>query len=452
MEGAMKIRNFRIEKAVEILLLLMVSLSYGSQANQQQASTIQEAAEKGDFAAVEAFLKKGVDVNYKTSNGETPLMLASQNGHKDVAEVLIAKGADLNAKTNEGTTPLMLASQNGHNDVAELLIAKGADVLWPDSLSAQFRLYLGPERPLDQVAILSITPTGKKISVNGSDGFEGWVIALLPGAHVVSVVYPGMRISWERREIISTLHFNAEAGHEYKLANVTVQGDTVEAIVDMTTMQVVHKPAPQIVQYGTGYTVWVDDDKRGGRYSTDLPGINYPPFGLERKGPKIGICYYGVAYFGPHHPLKDDIDLTKLYRLMNLLGFKFDPNSEPRPSPNQHVRLSRDKSQFSIGDRFPVDMFVAECTPIIRWKDRLFVENPSAGDVLLDLMAMHPNQIDSISGLAQKIARVFSFDVSLPKRAKVSSKFYFTHAYGGDFFVVITWEGQTSEIVLSEKD
>ena len=46
----------------------------------------------------------------KADNGETALALASYAGWPEVVKLLLEAEADVNAKTNNGATPLMLAS------------------------------------------------------------------------------------------------------------------------------------------------------------------------------------------------------------------------------------------------------------------------------------------------------------------------------------------------------
>ena len=58
-----------------------------------------EAAKRGDLPAVERFIANGADVNVKTTDGITALMIASLNGHKEVVQSLLIKGADVNAET-----------------------------------------------------------------------------------------------------------------------------------------------------------------------------------------------------------------------------------------------------------------------------------------------------------------------------------------------------------------
>ena len=90
--------------------------------------SIHDAVEKGNVEAVKQHLAAGTNVNAKSRNGKTPLLLAANRDHKEIVELLIAKGADVNVKDKVGWTPLHDAVGQGHKEIAELLIAKGADV------------------------------------------------------------------------------------------------------------------------------------------------------------------------------------------------------------------------------------------------------------------------------------------------------------------------------------
>lgn len=61
-------------------------------------------------------------------NSQTPLHLASRNGHVGVARALVEAGANREVHTNEGFTPLHLAAQEGHKAVVEMLIEAGANM------------------------------------------------------------------------------------------------------------------------------------------------------------------------------------------------------------------------------------------------------------------------------------------------------------------------------------
>ncbi len=92
------------------------------------ATTLNEAAAKGDLAQVKKLLQKGANVNAKDAFSATPLHEAAEAGHKAVAQLLVSKGANVNAKAQDKSTPLHLAAAGYHKDIAELLIVKGADV------------------------------------------------------------------------------------------------------------------------------------------------------------------------------------------------------------------------------------------------------------------------------------------------------------------------------------
>lgn len=68
----------------------------------------------------------GVDV--RGPRGQTPLILAAENGCLEPVRLLLAAGADVNARTGSGLTALIGAAYVGALDVVELLCAHGADV------------------------------------------------------------------------------------------------------------------------------------------------------------------------------------------------------------------------------------------------------------------------------------------------------------------------------------
>lgn len=71
--------------------------------------------------ALVAWPKTNVEV--RTPQDESPLMLAALRGHTELARKLVARGADVN-KT--GWTPLHYAATSGHLEIMKLLIEKHA--------------------------------------------------------------------------------------------------------------------------------------------------------------------------------------------------------------------------------------------------------------------------------------------------------------------------------------
>jgi hypothetical protein len=117
-----------------LLLGVVLLVGAGGQAQSPtKAEQLQDAARKGDAAAVTRLLDDGVDVNTKFRYNATALFYACDAGNLDVVKVLLARGADTNLKdTFYGFTPLMLAASPArkktpaHSEIAKLLISKGA--------------------------------------------------------------------------------------------------------------------------------------------------------------------------------------------------------------------------------------------------------------------------------------------------------------------------------------
>lgn len=85
------------------------------------------AADSGNAEAVLDLLKKGADVNAKTSDGISALMYASQNGHLETVRVLAANGANINDTPFSRETALFAAVRNNYDEIVHYLLIKGAD-------------------------------------------------------------------------------------------------------------------------------------------------------------------------------------------------------------------------------------------------------------------------------------------------------------------------------------
>ena len=63
------------------------------------------------------------DPNIKDNYGETPLYVASRNGHLDIVKCLVVEcKADPNIKDNYGETPLYVASEKGYLKIVKYLV------------------------------------------------------------------------------------------------------------------------------------------------------------------------------------------------------------------------------------------------------------------------------------------------------------------------------------------
>jgi Ankyrin repeats (3 copies) len=84
------------------------------------------AVTRGHVSVVQQLLKAGVNVNVRTSDGYTPLMMAAAKGYSDLAKVLLDGGADANVVDGSGGTALKIALEHGFTRTAEILREAGA--------------------------------------------------------------------------------------------------------------------------------------------------------------------------------------------------------------------------------------------------------------------------------------------------------------------------------------
>ena len=76
---------------------------------------------------VRVLLNLGSQVNAKSDDGNTALMLAARGGQEETVRVLLEAGADVNLSNENGDSALSLALNNGHNRVVDLLQSAGAN-------------------------------------------------------------------------------------------------------------------------------------------------------------------------------------------------------------------------------------------------------------------------------------------------------------------------------------
>ena len=121
-------------KTVQTLLsdvkdLLKADRSIVNEKNELQRTPILEATiEKNlNIELVTLLIDAGADVNATTKSGQTPLILAAQNGHDKVVELLLGAGANVKAVNTRGASALFMAAQEGHDKAVKLLLKKGAD-------------------------------------------------------------------------------------------------------------------------------------------------------------------------------------------------------------------------------------------------------------------------------------------------------------------------------------
>ena len=90
----------------------------------QDESPLMMASLKGQLDLVRKLVDRGADVN---KPGWAPLHYAATNGHLKIMELLLDENAYIDAASPNGTTPLMMAAHYGSPAAVKLLLEAGAD-------------------------------------------------------------------------------------------------------------------------------------------------------------------------------------------------------------------------------------------------------------------------------------------------------------------------------------
>ncbi|XP_026146757.1 kinase D-interacting substrate of 220 kDa B isoform X4 [Carassius auratus] len=82
--------------------------------------------EEDNLAAVKSHLDKFKEVDGRSDNGQTPLMLASEQGSLEIVQELIRRGADVNLDDVDCWSALISAAKEGHVEVVKELLENSA--------------------------------------------------------------------------------------------------------------------------------------------------------------------------------------------------------------------------------------------------------------------------------------------------------------------------------------
>jgi len=86
------------------------------------------AAYLGHVNIILVLLERGLDINCKTSGGDTLLHSTTRYGNVILAINLITRGIDINSKNNNDETALHIAARWGHPNISLLLLTFGIDI------------------------------------------------------------------------------------------------------------------------------------------------------------------------------------------------------------------------------------------------------------------------------------------------------------------------------------
>jgi uncharacterized protein len=129
----------------------------------QDESPLMMAALRGQTETVRKLIARDADVN---KTGWTPLHYAATSAHLDIIELLLESHAYIDAESPNGTTPLMMAAQYGSPAAVKLLLESGADASLKNQRglgAIEFARLGGRSESADLIAgsIRSAQPKGK---------------------------------------------------------------------------------------------------------------------------------------------------------------------------------------------------------------------------------------------------------------------------------------------------
>lgn len=139
--------------------------------NQAGETPLMLAAIKGRLPWVQTLVARGAHVN---EAGWTPLHYAAAGPNEAVVRWLLEQGADLNARSPNGTTPLMMAAGYGGLSSVEVLLAANADVRLKNDLgltAADFARRAGQDdwaKKLDDMAAKGVRAKGHPVEPSNS--------------------------------------------------------------------------------------------------------------------------------------------------------------------------------------------------------------------------------------------------------------------------------------------
>ncbi|XP_012683118.1 receptor-interacting serine/threonine-protein kinase 4 [Clupea harengus] len=154
--------HFAAQNGDEVLTRLLLERGASiNEADAQGRTPAQIACHHGQEQVVRVLLSRGVDVHIRGKDDWTALHLAAWQGHLGIVKLLVKQaGADVDGQTTDGQTPLHLASKRGQYRVARILVELGANV----HLQAD-----GMHTPLHVAAETGHTSTSRLLVKHGAD-------------------------------------------------------------------------------------------------------------------------------------------------------------------------------------------------------------------------------------------------------------------------------------------
>ncbi|XP_074657107.1 uncharacterized protein LOC141910276 [Tubulanus polymorphus] len=290
------------------------------------------AAMTGKLRMVQALVKRGVDINQRTSIGDTALFEACFEGHSNVAQYLVQQGANIELANFKKITCMMIASYANNFQIVRMLVSLGADLSKRDDNGRNALFYCIPAGNLTTLQYL--LDNGGKMEPD----YHG-MNALMEAAHhghfemVKYFIANEKQLGMSKNDFDSkgrnVLFYVSEGGHVDVFQYLIQQGITVRPALDGSTvlMEACLKRHAHMVEYflDNASKIGVDLNKceKHGRNALfyAISGGNVDIFDrLVQKGVEVVTSDQGVNLF-IQSAAKGDIEFVRhLYEKSGSLG------------------------------------------------------------------------------------------------------------------------------------
>eukprot|EP01039_Chlorochromonas_danica_P011021 gene11019-12269_t len=106
--------------------MMMNEVSFAESIDRLKESFLWAAAQGGNTQDCQQLIEIGADVNWKHTNGDTPLLAACRRGHSETVGLLLAYGADSNLVGTDSLSPLHIAATRGDVETLDKLLESNA--------------------------------------------------------------------------------------------------------------------------------------------------------------------------------------------------------------------------------------------------------------------------------------------------------------------------------------
>ncbi|PVD29254.1 hypothetical protein C0Q70_11851 [Pomacea canaliculata] len=305
-------------------LLLTKGADY-SAVDKHEKTAIFLAAEENKLQALRKLLEHPQTrqiVNFSDQHGNSPLHIASQQGHLDVVKYLLANNADIDAKNEEEQTPLHLAAKFGRTNIVREIIRRDKSVINNEDEKSNTALHLAAQYGHNKMAALLIE-LGAHVSARNYNQWTPLDLAAAKGwtktCHVL--LSNDAPIDPVDKNKTTPLHLAARHGHPRVVqllldrnANVTLEDSRGCNCLDLAIENMHVDVAMTIINSN----VWI----KALRNSTKLPGtdnIETPLRKLIKKMPAVAEKVFDrcLIYGQEKNPEHPEYEVTFNYEFLD---------------------------------------------------------------------------------------------------------------------------------------